>query len=80
MVSTLAIILGGLFIMYMRIASWRIVAGVAGGGVLRNLAKPNQRRYEPYVCNACRWHFVVGGLLVCSLWRQTQFLRRSQTR
>lgn len=64
-VSTLMILLGGLFIMYMRIASWRIVAGVAIGaavfGYLLNIIgggnASNEMLNMPWY-----FHFVIGGL------------------
>lgn len=62
-VSTLAIMLGGLFIIYMRIASWRIVAGVALGvaffATLLNLigSDTNDMFAMPWY-----WHMVIGGL------------------
>ena len=61
-VSTLAILLGGLFIIYMGIASWRIVAGVMLGMVamatLFNFigSDTNQMFNMPWY-----WHLVVGG-------------------
>jgi Na+-transporting NADH:ubiquinone oxidoreductase subunit B len=61
-VSTLAIILGGLFIIYMRIASWRIVLGVLLGGAafstLLNLigSDTNAMFAMPWY-----WHLVTGG-------------------
>jgi Na+-transporting NADH:ubiquinone oxidoreductase subunit B len=61
-VSTLALILGGLFIIYMRIASWRIVLGVLLGGVafstLLNLigSDTNFMFAMPWY-----WHLVTGG-------------------
>ncbi len=62
-VSTLAIMIGGLFIMYMRIASWRIVAGVAIGvaffATLLNLIGSDT---NPMFAMPAHWHFVVGGL------------------
>ncbi len=64
-VSTLMILLGGAFIMYMRIASWRIVAGVAVGaalfGFLLNMigggVSSNEMLNMPWY-----FHFVIGGL------------------
>ena len=64
-VSTLMILIGGLFIMYMRIASWRIVAGVAIGaavfGYLLNVIgggdSSNEMMNMPWY-----FHFVIGGL------------------
>ncbi|WP_339719361.1 NADH:ubiquinone reductase (Na(+)-transporting) subunit B [uncultured Paraglaciecola sp.] len=61
-VSTLAIMLGGLFIIYMRIASWRIVLGVLLGGAafstLLNLvgSDTNAMFAMPWY-----WHVVTGG-------------------
>jgi Na+-transporting NADH:ubiquinone oxidoreductase subunit B len=61
-VSTLAIMLGGLFIIYMRIASWRIVLGVLLGGVvfstLLNVigSSTNAMFAMPWY-----WHLVTGG-------------------
>lgn len=62
-VSTLAIMIGGLFIIYMRIASWRIVAGVALGvaffASLLNLigSDTNSMFAMPFY-----WHMVIGGM------------------
>jgi len=61
-VSALAIMLGGLFIIYMRIASWRIVLGVLLGGVafstMLNLvgSDTNAMFAMPWY-----WHVVTGG-------------------
>jgi Na+-transporting NADH:ubiquinone oxidoreductase subunit B len=61
-VSTLAIMLGGLFIIYLRIASWRIVLGVLLGGAafstLLNLigSDSNAMFAMPWY-----WHVVTGG-------------------
>lgn len=64
-VSTLMILIGGLFIMYMRIASWRIVSGVAlgaaGFGLLLNIIgggdASNEMMNMPWY-----FHFVIGGM------------------
>ncbi|WP_137168066.1 NADH:ubiquinone reductase (Na(+)-transporting) subunit B [Salinimonas lutimaris] len=62
-VSTLAILLGGLFIMYMRIASWRIVAGVAIGTVFfATLLNMIGSDTNPMFAMPAHWHFVIGGL------------------
>jgi len=62
-VSTLAILLGGLFIIYMRIASWRIVSGVAlgvaGFATLLNLIGSDT---NPMFAMPAHFHFVIGGL------------------
>lgn len=62
-VSTLAILLGGLFIIYMRIASWRIVAGVILGvaffaSILNFIGSETNSMFAmPWY-----WHMVIGGL------------------
>ncbi|MFT6267730.1 MAG: Na+-transporting NADH:ubiquinone oxidoreductase subunit B [Alphaproteobacteria bacterium] len=64
-VSTLMILLGGLFIMYLGIASWRIVTGVAlgaaGFGLLLNIIgggeASNAMMNMPWY-----FHFVIGGM------------------
>lgn len=64
-VSTLMILLGGLFIMYLGIASWRIVTGVALGaaafGLLLNIIgggeASNAMLNMPWY-----FHFVIGGM------------------
>jgi Na+-transporting NADH:ubiquinone oxidoreductase subunit B len=64
-VSTLMILIGGLFIMYLGIASWRIVSGVAlgaaGFGLLLNIIgggeASNTMMNMPWY-----FHFVIGGL------------------
>ena len=62
-VSTLAILFGGLFIIYMRIASWRIVAGVALGvaffGSLLNFVQSDT---NPMFAMPFYWHYVIGGM------------------
>lgn len=62
-VSTLAIMLGGFFIMYLGIASWRIVLGVALGvaffASLLNMFAPDA---QSIMAMPFYWHFVIGGL------------------
>ena len=61
-VSTFAILLGGAYILYKGIASWRIVLGVFGGMVLTSLlfnvigSETNAMFAMPW-----HWHFVIGG-------------------
>lgn len=61
-VSTFAILLGGAYILYKGIASWRIVLGVFGGMVVTSLlfnaigSDTNTMFAMPWY-----WHFVVGG-------------------
>ncbi len=62
-VSTLAILIGGLFILYMRIASWRIVSGVAiGVAFFATLLNMIGSDTNPMFAMPAHYHFVIGGL------------------
>ncbi len=78
--STLAIMLGGLFIIYMRIASWRIVAGVAVGvaffATLLNMIGSDT---NPMFAMPAHWHFVVGGLAFAMFFMATDPVSASFT-
>jgi Na+-transporting NADH:ubiquinone oxidoreductase subunit B len=61
-VSTLAIALGGLFLIYMRIASWRIVLGVLlGGAALSTLLNLVGSDTNSMFAMPWYWHLVTGG-------------------
>ncbi|MFS1425651.1 RnfABCDGE type electron transport complex subunit D [Vibrio splendidus] len=76
-VSSLLIMLTGLMLIFMKIASWRIVAGVIIGLVVTSSlmnwigSDTNSMFSMPFY-----WHFVLGGVLVLSLWQPIQFLPR----
>lgn len=61
-VSTLAIMLGGLVIIYTRIASWRIVGGVMVGMIaVTLLLNAVGSDTNPMFAMPWYWHFVLGG-------------------
>jgi len=61
-VSTLAVALGGLMIIYLRIASWRIVAGTFVGTILfAALLNWAGSTTNPMFAMPWYWHVVVGG-------------------
>lgn len=61
-VSTLALLLGGLFIIYMRIASWRIVLGVLlGAAVFSTLLNLIGSNTNDMFAMPWHWHVVTGG-------------------
>lgn len=61
-VSTLALMIGGLFIIYMRIASWRIVLGVlAGCAIFSTLLNLIGSETNPMFAMPWYWHLVTGG-------------------
>ncbi|WP_088330594.1 NADH:ubiquinone reductase (Na(+)-transporting) subunit B [Lacimicrobium sp. SS2-24] len=79
-VSTLALLIGGLFIMYMRIASWRIVLGVLFGmalfSTLLNMigSDTNSMFAMPWY-----WHLVTGGFAFGMLFMATDPVSASFT-
>jgi len=78
--STLAILIGGLFLLYTRIASWRIVAGVAVGVIVTSLlfnAVGSDSR--PMMSMPFYWHFVVGGLAFGAMFMATDPVSASMT-
>jgi Na+-transporting NADH:ubiquinone oxidoreductase subunit B len=79
-VSTLALLIGGLFIIYMRIASWRIVLGVLFGmalfSTLLNMigSETNTMFAMPWY-----WHLVTGGFAFGMLFMATDPVSASFT-
>ncbi len=61
-VSTLMLLVGGLFIIYMRIASWRIVLGVLfGAAIFSTLLNMLGSATNPMFYMPWHWHLVTGG-------------------
>ena len=79
-VSTLALIIGGLFIVFARIASWRIIAGVFLGMVATSLlfnligSETNPMFSMPWY-----WHLVVGGFAIGMIFMATDPVSASFT-
>ncbi len=79
-VSTLALIIGGCFIVFTRIASWRIIAGVMIGMVATSLlfntigSETNQMFSMPWY-----WHLVVGGFAIGMIFMATDPVSASFT-
>ncbi|ALS97486.1 NADH:ubiquinone reductase (Na(+)-transporting) subunit B [Lacimicrobium alkaliphilum] len=79
-VSTLALLIGGLFIMYMRIASWRIVLGVLFGmalfsTLLNMIGSDTNFMFDmPWY-----WHLVTGGFAFGMLFMATDPVSASFT-
>ena len=60
--STLAILLGGVFMLYTRVAAWRIVAGVMlGMFALSTLLNMVGSDTNPMFAMSWEWHLVLGG-------------------
>lgn len=79
-VSTLMIILGGLFIIYQGIASWRIVLGVFTGAILFSwLLNFVGSDANPMFAMPWHWHVVVGGFAFAAFFMATDPVSASFT-
>ena len=78
--STLAILVGGLLLLYAKIASWRIVAGVMAGMVamslLLNVVGSDS---NPMFSMPWYWHLVVGGFAFGMMYMATDPVSASMT-
>lgn len=78
--STLAILIGAAFLLYTRIASWRIMAGVAVGvaitALLFNALASDAR---PMMAVPFYWHYVLGGLAFGAVFMATDPVSASMT-
>ena len=77
--STLAILLGGFVLLYMKIASWRIVAGILLGSMvlseLFNLFNSNNPMFSlPFY-----WHWVIGGFAFGAIFMATDPVSAAMT-
>ncbi|GAA0361989.1 NADH:ubiquinone reductase (Na(+)-transporting) subunit B [Bowmanella denitrificans] len=78
--STLALLIGGLFIMYLRIASWRIVLGVlAGMAVFSTLLNMIGSDTNAMFAMPWYWHLVTGGFAFGMLFMATDPVSASFT-
>ena len=79
-VSTVAILIGGLFILYMRIASWRIVSGVAiGVAFFATLLNMIGSDTNAMFAMPAHYHFVIGGLAFAMFFMATDPVSASFT-
>ncbi len=79
-VSTLAILIGGAFLVYTRIASWRIVAGVMVGMVaLSSLLNLIASDTNPMFAMPWYWHLVTGGFAFGMMFMATDPVSASMT-
>ncbi|MCF7530287.1 NADH:ubiquinone reductase (Na(+)-transporting) subunit B [Neisseria lisongii] len=71
-VSTLALLIGGAIIVFARIASWRIIAGVMIGMVaMSSLCNFIGSETNPMLTMPWYWHLVVGGFAIGMLFMAT---------
>ena len=78
--STFACILGGMFLMYTRIASWRIIFGVFGGMVLTStLLNWIGSDTNPMFAMPWYWHLTLGGFAFGMMYMATDPVSASMT-
>ncbi|MDY3330787.1 MAG: NADH:ubiquinone reductase (Na(+)-transporting) subunit B [Pelistega sp.] len=79
-VSTLALIIGGCFIVFTRIASWRIIAGVMIGMVAASLLFNSiGSDTNPMFAMPWHWHLVLGGFAIGMIFMATDPVSASFT-
>ena len=79
-VSTLALLIGGAFIVFARIASWRIIAGVMIGMIaMSSLFNVIGSDTNPMFSMPWYWHLVVGGFAIGMLFMATDPVSASFT-
>lgn len=78
--STLAILIGGAFLLWTRIASWRIVAGVfLGMAALSTLFNLIGSDSNPMFAVDWKWHLVIGGFAFGMIFMATDPVSASMT-
>lgn len=79
-VSTLAILIGGAGLVLMRIASWRIIAGVFAGGLAMSLLfNAIGSDSNPMFAMPFSWHFVLGGFAFGAVFMATDPVSAAMT-
>ena len=77
--STLAILLGGVVLMVMRIASWRIIGGVLLGSALLSMLFNAIDSTNPMFALPFYWHWVIGGFAFGAIFMATDPVSAAMT-
>jgi Na+-transporting NADH:ubiquinone oxidoreductase subunit B len=77
--SALACLLGGVFLIYTRIASWRIIAAVCIGLIVPSVIFGDAGSSNPMMSMPWYWHMVVGGFAFGAVFMATDPVSASQT-
>ena len=77
--STLAILLGGVLLMVMRIASWRIIVGVLLGSALLSMLFNAIDSTNPMFALPFYWHWVIGGFAFGAIFMATDPVSAAMT-
>ena len=77
--SNLAILLGGVVLMVMRIASWRIIGGVLLGSALLSMLFNTIDSTNPMFALPFYWHWVIGGFAFGAIFMATDPVSAAMT-
>lgn len=77
--STLAILIGAAMLLVMKIASWRIIAGVLIGSALLSLLFNSIESTNPMFALPFYWHWVIGGFAFGAIFMATDPVSASMT-
>jgi len=77
--STLAILLGGFVLLYMKIASWRIVAGILVGSMVLSELFNLFNSDNPMFSLPFYWHWVIGGFAFGAIFMATDPVSAAMT-
>ena len=77
--STLAILLGAVMLLVMKIASWRIIAGVLIGSALLSMLFNSIESTNPMFALPFYWHWVIGGFAFGAIFMATDPVSASMT-
>ncbi len=77
--SALACLLGGAFLVYTRIASWRIIVAVFAGLIIPTVLFYNPDSSNPMMSMPWHWHIAVGGFAFGAVFMATDPVSAAQT-
>ncbi|MGB5470578.1 MAG: NADH:ubiquinone reductase (Na(+)-transporting) subunit B [Woeseiaceae bacterium] len=77
--SALACLVGGLFLIYARIASWRIIVATFAGLIIPSLLFTDAGSSNPMMTMPWHWHIVVGGFAFGAIFMATDPVSAAQT-
>jgi Na+-transporting NADH:ubiquinone oxidoreductase subunit B len=77
--SALACLLGGLFLVYTRIASWRIIVATFAGLIIPSILFVDAGSSNPMMTMPWHWHIVVGGFAFGAVFMATDPVSAAQT-
>jgi Na+-transporting NADH:ubiquinone oxidoreductase subunit B len=78
-VSTLACLIGAMFLLYTRIASWRIMLGCFAGLIIPALLFSGIDSSNPMISMPWHWHIVIGGFAFGAVFMATDPVSATQT-